>query len=77
MDELIKKINEVQEKYGLNDNQLSLRLEMDPATWSRIKRGIQAPGADFLGTLANHFAELQLDILQYLIKVRGQTDARN
>lgn len=67
MDELVKAIKEQQEKRGLSDGKLSTLLDLNPSTWSKIKRGLKpASGGKFLTAVAREFPELHLIILKFM-----------
>ncbi len=65
MDELIKAVGEAQKKRGLSDRKLSQLLGIDPAHWSRIKRGLApASGGKFLTAVTREFPELHFIVLK-------------
>ena len=61
-------------KHSLSGNQFSKRINMNPATWSRIRRGLCPPGGHFLLAVAATFPDLRQTIADYVANGHQDND---
>ena len=66
MKDLIKAINQYQEKNSMNDGEMAKQLGVTRSLLSLVKRGKREPGVKFIKGVMRTFPEMTLVVMNYL-----------